>query len=137
MADVPNFMRTIRRLDLLVQDINTMSVNVRQCHDVYNEFTQWLKTAIPQLSDMFAKLPSEEYLPRLIEYRHTIREEQFKHIQEMHGAIFAESLASLEESAEHYANVEKSLAERKNALEKFISNWRIFYAKRLIIRRHA
>ncbi len=129
MADVPNFMKTIRRLDLLVQDINTMSVNVRQCHDVYNEFTQWLKTAIPQLSDTFAKLPSEEYLPRLIEYRHTIREEQFKHIQEMHGAIFAESLASLEESAEHYANVEKSLTERKNALEKIYKQLADFLCK--------
>ncbi len=122
IAQIPNFMKMIARLDLIVEDINTMSVNVRDCHDVYAEFMHWLEAKIPALFEKISSLSSDEYLPHLIEYRHTIREEQFKHIQEIHGAIFAESLASLEESTEHYAHVEKSLAERKLALEK------IYYA---------
>ena len=122
IAQIPNFMKLIARLDLIVEDINTMSVNVRDCHDVYADFMHWLETKIPALFETLSSLPCDEYLPHLIEYRHTIRDEQFKHIQEIHGAIFAESLASLEESTEHYNQVEKSLAERQLALEK------IYYA---------
>lgn len=118
IAHIPNFMKMIARLDLIVEDINSMSVNVRDCHDVYADFMHWLEAKIPGLFETLASLSSDEYLSHLIEYRHTIREEQFKHIQEIHGAIFAESLASLEESTEHYNHVEKSLAERSLALEK-------------------
>lgn len=118
LAQIPNFVKMIARLDLIVEDINTMSVNVRECHDLYTQFMQWLEEKIPALFEKLSPLSTDDYLQHLIDYRHTIREEQFKHIQEIHGAIFAESLASFEESTEHYAQVEKSLAERKAALEK-------------------
>ena len=108
----------IARLDLIIEDINGMSVNVRGCHDVYAQFMQWAEAKIPPLFEKLSSLTSDEYLPNLMNYRQTVRDEQFKHIQEIHGAIFAESLASLEESNEHYAQVEKSLTERKTALEK-------------------
>ncbi len=118
IAHIPNFMKMIARLDLIIEDINGMSVNVRACHDIYAEFMQWAEAKIPPLFEKLSSLASDEYLPHLIDYRHTVRDEQFKHIQEIHGAIFAESLASLEESTEHYAQVEKSLSERTAALEK-------------------
>lgn len=129
IANIPNFMKMIARLDLIIEDINGMSVNVRSCHDVYEQFMQWVEAKIPPLFEKLSSLASEEYLPHLIEYRQTVRDEQFKHIQEIHGAIFAESLASLEESTEHYTQVEKSLTERKSGLEKIYQDLAEFLQK--------
>lgn len=117
IAEVPGFMKKIARLNLIVQDINTISGNIRECHDLYTQFMQWLEEKNPSLHEKLSSLSSDDYLQHLIDYRHSIRQEQFIHIQEEHGAIFAESLASLEESTEHYAQVKKSLTERKTALE--------------------
>lgn len=117
IAEIPGFMKKIARLDLIVKDINTISGNIRECNNLYTQFMQWLEEKNPELHEELSSLSSEDYLQHLIDYRHSIRKEQFIHIQEEHGAIFAESLASLEESTEHYAQVKKSLSERKSALE--------------------
>lgn len=117
IAEIPGFMKKIARLNLIVQDINTLSGNIRECHDLYTQFMQWLEEKNPSLHEKLSSLSSDDYLQHLIDYRHSVRQEQFVHIQEEHGAIFAESLASLEESTEHYAQVKKTLTERKTALE--------------------
>lgn len=129
IAEVPAYMKKIARLDLIVKDINTISGNIRECHDLYTQFMQWLEEKNPELHEKLSSLSSEDYLQQLIDYRHSIRKEQFVHIQEEHGAIFAESLASLEESTEHYAQVKKSLTERKSALEEIYHAFADFLQK--------
>lgn len=129
MEKLPAFFKIIQRLDALVQEVNALSVQIRGCHRVYEEFIVWIKTAVPHLFEKFVSLPSEQYLSALTEYRQNIRDEQFRHIQEKHGAIFAESLSSLEESKEHCAGVEKNLAERKNILEQVYEELAAFLLK--------
>lgn len=116
MENIPAFFKIIKRLDLLVQEINELSAKVHDCHKVYEDFIVWIKTAVPHLFETFAQIPSDKYLSALTEYRQKIRDEQFRQIQEMHGAIFASSLSALEESKEHCAAVEKTLEERKKNL---------------------
>lgn len=118
---IPVFFKLIERLDNLVQEINALSIQIRGCHAVYEDFLLWIKNTLPHLFEQFSVMPAEEYLPALCEYRQKVREEQFNRIQTRHGAIFAQSLAALEESREHCQSVEKTLAERKANLEEIYS----------------
>lgn len=117
IKQVPQILKNIARLDALVEEINSMSLLVRDCHDVYAEFAKTAQTGFPELYPLLENAKKEEYLNLIQEYRQKVRDEQFKNIEERHGAIFADSLASLEESKEHCADVVRTLEERQKVLE--------------------
>lgn len=126
---LPAFFKSIERLDNLVQEINALSIRVRDCRTVYEDFLLWIKNTLPHLFEKFSSLPAGEYLPALTQYRQKVRDEQFARIQNLHGAIFAQSLAALEESREHCQNVEKTLAERKSHLKEIYEELAEFLCK--------
>lgn len=126
MKQVPQILKNIARLDALVEEINNMSLLVRDCHGVYAEFAKTAQTDFPELYPLLESAKNEEYLNLIQEYRQKVRDEQFKNIEERHGAIFADSLASLEESREHCADVVRTMEDRQKVLEGIYAEFAVF-----------
>ena len=115
---IPHFVQELERLDLFVQEINTITYSIRKCYDNYQQFVDWTKDNLPKLYKEIKNVISDEYLMHFNDFRNQQKQEQFKQIEEEHGAIFADSLASLEESKNHYQSVIDTVQERQENVKK-------------------
>lgn len=115
---IAEFMDRLEKLDQFVQEINALTVSVRKCYDNYQKFIDWTKENVQELYEQIKNANKDTYITCLTNYINTQKEKYLQEIQKEHGAIFADSLASLDESKEHYQSVVKAVQDRQANVHK-------------------
>lgn len=130
---IPFFIEELEKLDHFVQEINSITFSIRTCYDNYQLFVDWTKDNLPKLYKEIKNVISDEYLMHFNDFRNQQKQEQFKQIEEEHGAIFADSLASLEESKTHYQSVVDAVEARQENVKKVYMQCADFLVKERLL----